>query len=610
MPLIGLYLLAALGVGLALCAPLELGLAAVLGAWMLVPAGLLLPGLFHIFTIDRVVLGAFAVRLVARSGHPGEPQRAAYRLTPLHGAWGLLLVVGYVDGVMLAPGAVRPNLIDWLTFVDAFVLFVSALAVLRTIGVWRVLRIVVVVVTVAAGIGIIERITGHGWANYLTEHVPLSYQSGIIFGLGTRGGVVRSQAASEFALELGWVLAMLLPLMAIAVATWMARHRDWGGRRYLLVLAPAAALTALTFTESRSAEVAVAVAAVVMVAAAGAPRRLTAAVVSAIVIVAFVGLVDPHLIGSPFTAAAHTNSIAGRLQRLPDLFGLVVHRPWTGLGYTGYTSLLQGLDDAYALTYGQLGVIGLLGWVVVLVATFATACRSLRAPRASALRELGAACAVGVVAVAAAAAAYDLTFTEQSMWTLGLLGAVAVALADSAPARPAVGRSPARLVAPLLGTLAGFAALSLAPVGFSETYLVYFVTPTWLAGTTGVSTMAGQTLSGTLCGFLAIPQLRTETATVSCVQPSVEEQYVYPEEIRVRIGGTSASAVDRATDRSFAAFRGLDYPTVAAVGGMQSGKPAWATTAPLSGAVAGGLLALVVPPLRRRPRRGAGQARP
>lgn len=609
MPLPVIYLLTAAGVVIALWAPLEIGFAAVLGAWMLIPSGLILPGLLHIFLVDRLILAAFVLRLVVRAGQPGEPNASAYRLTPLHAAWGVLLLVGYVDGAILSSSSLHYNLDVWLILVDCCVLLVAALAVLRTVGIWRVLRPVTVVVAVAAGIGIIERITGHGWGAYLSEHVPAAYQSSLIFGLASRGGSFRSQGAAAFAVEFGWVLAMLLPIVAVSVSVWIGRHRNWGLRRQVLLLVPVGAAAVIVLSASRSAEIGAAAAIVLLVLIAGAPRRITAAVVA----LALAGLttlaVDPSLIVNPFSTAS-SNSIESRLVRLRFLFGLVRHHAFFGLGYTGFHTVLVGLDDAYAETYGQLGILGLLAFGSVLVTSLALALRTLRTGRRSSERQLGAACVVGIVAAAAAAAGYDLTVTEQSMWTLVILGAVAVVLGEQLPVRQTVPKSPARALLPVAGAAAGALALVLSPVGWSRSYSVYLISPAELAVQAPENNgFLGTVLANTACGYL---DARPATAGTQlyCTQPTLYETGVWQDQVTVQIAGPSARLVAAETRRALGLFQRLHYPTVVADGPAESGRPAWATTAPVSGAAAGFMAALVVPPLRRRrvPTRAAAVA--
>ncbi len=610
MPLIGIYALTATGVLLALLAPLEIAFAAVLGAWLIIPAGLIVPGVLHIFLLDRVVLGAFALRLVLRHRQPGEPTAAAYRPTVLHAAWAVLLLVSFLDGVLLPSGSMHNSIVLWwLTLVDCAVLFVVSLAVLRTVGVWRVLRFLSLVAGVAVGIGVVERITGRGWAAYLSEHIPAQYLSTFVFGLGTRGGAVRVQAASEFALEYGWVLAMLLPLMAVAVVTWVGRYRrhahSWP--RLLLVLLPVGALADVVMTQSRSAEIAAAAGLVLLVVAAGTSKRLAAAVGAAAAIVVAVLVAVPSVFLHSFNTA-NPNSIHSRVARLHILFSLVAHHPFLGVGYTGLTGLI-GLDDGYAITYGQMGILGLLAWLGVLLAAGSVAVRALRAPRSSGLRQLGAACAVGIAAVVVACAAYDLTFTEQSMWTFVLLGALATVLAEQVPARARSVRPVARMLWPVAGAAAGAVVLVMAPVSFARSYSVYLVSPAQLATQSeSLYSWTALELDTTTCGYLEAQPVLPGTA-LNCSRPGDFERSAWQAQVLVEVAGPSPRAVTGEARRALGGFERLRYPKVVPDSSVQSGRPAWATTAPVSGAFAGLVLGMVVPPWRRRRQAAATTAR-
>jgi len=281
------------------------------------------------------------------------------------------------------------------------------------------------------------------------------------------------------------------------------------------------------------------------------------------------------------------------------LFSLVGHHSFLGLGYTGLHGL-NGLDDAYAITYGQLGVVGLLVWLAVLLTSFWAAVRAMRAPRRSQARRLGAATAVGIVAVAAAAAAYDLTFTEQSMWTLVLLGALATYLTEQLPARERRAPSAARLVWPVAGAAAGAAVLALTPLGFSRSFSVYVISPRELA-TQPVSVYGwtAQELDTTLCGYLKA-QPTVPGTTLTCLLPGDVETSVWQAQVTVEVAGPTARAVTAEKRRTLGVFERIGYPMVTPVTAMQSGKPAWAVTAPLSGAFAGAVPALLVPVWRRR----------
>ncbi|HXN60322.1 MAG TPA: O-antigen ligase family protein, partial [Acidimicrobiales bacterium] len=399
MPVLGILLLAAVGVAVVVGAPLEVGFGTVVAFWLLVPGNLVVVGLPHIVLVDRLVLYAFALRLVLRHGQRGEPPGSAFRLTAVHAALAAVLVVGYVDGVVVAQRglSLASDLDTWLYTLDVVVVFVAGLAVIRTVGPRRVVSTIVGVAALSAVIGIIERFTGSGWSNFFFEHVPATYKAPGAGGLQTRAGHVRSQGASQFALEYGWVLTMLLPLTVVTAFRWARGPARLARAAYLL---PVLVAVSVALAASRSAELAVAVGGLLVTVLAGFPRRLITAMAVAAAVVALIAVTDPSLIGASFTSASHTNSISVRLQRLPDVFALVVQRPFTGIGYSGVTSTVPGLDDAYALLYVTVGVIGLAAWVALLVTAGVTSLRSLAAPRNTWMRDLGAATVVGIVAVA------------------------------------------------------------------------------------------------------------------------------------------------------------------------------------------------------------------
>jgi polysaccharide biosynthesis protein PslJ len=614
MPVLGILLLAAVGVAVAVGASLEIGFGAVVAFWLLVPGNLVVVGLPHIVLVDRLVLYAFALRLVLRHGQRGEPPRSAFRFTAVHAALAAVLVVGYVDGVVVAQRglSLASDLDTWLYTLDVVVVFVAGLAVIRTVGPRRVVATIVGVAALSAVVGIIERITGSGWSNFFFEHLSATYRAPGAGALQKRAGHVRSQAASQFALEYGWVLTMLLPLALVTAFRWARGPARLAKAAYLL---PVLMAVSVALAASRSAELAVAVGGLLVTVLAGFPRRFITAMAVAAAVVTLIAVADPSLIGASFTSASHTNSISVRIQRLPDVFALVVHRPFTGIGYSGVSSTVPGLDDAYALLYVTLGVIGLAAWVALLVTAGATSLRSLAAPRNTWMRDLGAANVVGIVTVAVAGAAYDVVATPQSRWTFALLAALAVAVREAVPARAPIPYRPRRnwalrLVLPLAGVGVGCILLSAAPMASSETLDAFAVTPAVLASSSQPPDLyTAKVLIGTLCDYLDSPDRVIPGSTLRCEQLSVSEPSAWPAEAMVRIGAPTPAAVRREYRRSVAGLAPDVLPVVAAQGTVQTGKPAWATTAPLwAGAVGLGLM-LFVPPIRLR-RRGTPVADP
>src|ERR1700722_14724486 len=226
----GDLLLTLVGVLVVLFGSIEVATGCLVAFWLLVPGLLIVPFGPHFLLVDRLVLWVFALRLILRSGRPGEPRGRAFALTPVHGALAALLVTAYTAGVLLAPRSVSlaGDLHAFLYVLDLVILFVVVLAAVRTIGVQRIVDLIAWGVVAAVLIGLIERVTKFSWGQFFFEHVPASYVPGIAPGtLSVRGTAVRSQGAAQFALEYGWVLAMLLPLTVAAVIPWSHGRKPW-----------------------------------------------------------------------------------------------------------------------------------------------------------------------------------------------------------------------------------------------------------------------------------------------------------------------------------------------------------------------------------------------
>jgi hypothetical protein len=395
---------------------------------------------------------------------------------------------------------------------------------------------------------------------------------------------------------------MFLPLALVAALRWASPrlHLRWRRAAYLV---PVALVAGVALTASRSAEVGVAAAAILIVLATGAPRRLTTVVFAGLFFVLLVAFVDGSLIGSPFSAAAHSDSISVRLQRLPTLFALVVHRPFTGLGYSGLFGSLPGLDDAYALLYGTIGVIGLAAWGVMLVTTGATVTRALRARVGSDTRDLGAACLVGIVAVIVAGAAYDLVATPQSQWAFMILAALAVAVAEGAPKRvPARRWWAARATLPVAGVAGGFLLLAAAPVASAQSAAVFLTSPQVIASSQApVDAYTGKVLINTVCGFLTGPGETLPGTTLTCSGLTEVSPGLWPMLAVVRITGPDPASVRAEYAHTLGRFRSVLPAEITRVGAVDSGKPAWATTAPVWMGLTGLVAMFLIPALTRRP---------
>jgi hypothetical protein len=618
----GDLVLTAFGVVVVLAGPLEMALAVLLGFWLLVPGGLIVPHAPHLLLVDRAVLYAFAVRLLARSGLPGEPPGSAYALTPIHAALALYLGVGYANGVLLAPrsASLHNDIDSWLFLLDIAILFVVVLAAARTLGPWRIVRAVAGVLTVAVVIGIVERITGHGWSNYFFEGLPANYLAPGVGALSTRTGGHRAQGAAQFALEYGWVLAMFLP-MAIFYAVRVARRgvtrwrfgsleraSTWLSR--LPMALPVGMVFAVVFSVSRSAEVALA-GAVLLLFLLAFDRRLLGWVALAGTAAIVVVLVDSSLFTSAFSTRSDPASL--RLDRLPILFSLVTHRPFTGLGFNGVSVDSGGLDNSFALTYGQTGVLGIVAWVAVVATSMWVTAKALRAPRHSEVRMLGAACLIGLVGVAVAAATYDLATAPQSSWALVILAAVGASTVERGrlPANPWARRWLPRLCYPLVGVGVGAALLTWAPTSASQTFNILTVAP-WVEfdSASGVDTFQAAALTNTLCPAVTNVDTLAPGTSVTCQQGTNFYPLDFPTIAIVEVRGPTPAAVTAELRRSL----GPIYQVLPIAGGgtetIQTGKPAWATTAPLWIGAVGAAAMFVIPPARPRRRKHRPQAEP
>ena len=600
----GDLLLTLVGVLVVLFASIEVATGCLIAFWLLVPGLLIVPYAPHLLLVDRLVLYVFALRLVLRSGRTGQPNGRAFALTPVHGALAALLITAYTAGVLLAPRSVSlaGDLHAFLYVLDLVILFVVVLAAVRTIGVRRVVDLIVWGVLVAVIVGFVERATKFSWGQFFFKHLPASYTSPIAPGtLSVRGAAVRSQGAAQFALEYGWVLAMMLPLTVAATIRWSHGRESW---RKVMLLLPIAVFVAVVFSGARSAVIAAAVATLLFLIATGGDRRLLRwlGVVAAAALL--VALFDPSLVTAPFTAGSATDPASVRLERLPFLFSLVVHRPFIGLGFNGVSNVFGGVDNGYALMYATIGVVGVTAWVVLLVTSSATTARTLWSPRGTDTRNVGAACLIGVIAVVFAMATYDLVSTLQSQWALVVLAAVGVAAAETVLRPERVRRRWGyRALLPLAGLGVGCLLFVSAPLASSQTFTIVLTAP-WLDFTNGgpVNTYDGTALSNTLCGAVTSPDVVAPGTRVDCLQLGTIEPFAFPAEASVTVSGATPPAVNAEVRHAFDPIASHMQMTGDATQPVQTGRPAWATTAPFWCAVVGLLLMLLVPPvpLRRR----------
>ena len=585
---------AALAVGL----PLAGAFGVLAAVWLLVPPNLIVPHAPHILLVHTVVLYAFCFRLMARRG-PREPSAEAYVPTVVHAGLLALILVLFFEGVIFTPpgGSLTGNLHFWFNDFNLLVLFVVVLAVVRTITLQRAVAIVSAVLCVVVGIGFWEHLTHRGYSAFFFEHLPANYLAPGSAALQARGGHIRSQGAAQFALEYGWVVAMLFPLLVVTVFRWSS-----GGRRWfrLANLLPLLAVVAVTFSGSRSALVA-AVAVLIITVALAANRGMLVWGGLAVLTGVVTAIADPTLITALFSAGK-TDPSSVRTERLGPLFDLAVHHPFTGLGLSGLDRyfVLHGVDNAYAVIYATLGVVGILAWLSLIVMIAVTAGHSLAARRGSFERLVGAACLSGALAAGVAAATYDFVDTAQSTWTLVVLGAFGVVATESAGRRVALHWSPPRLLLPAIGSFVGSTLLVLAPMSSSLSFAVITDAQWVLTSNNAYYDVQGTEMVNTLCPVLTNPDTRLKGTRVRCLQYSRVFELNFPGFAVVQVRGPTPQAVRREAASAFTRIdRQMPLETWP-LGGMATGKPSWARTAPLWGGVAGALVMLLLPKLSRR----------
>ena len=601
---IGVDLLTVAGLLVVLAAPLEVATGTLLLFWLLVPGLLSVPHVAHILYVNRLILYGFAARLLLRSGRRGEPAGAAYALTPMHGVLAAALAVSWVNGVVLAPRhfSLAGDIHGWYSQLDLAVLYVVVLAAVRTLGGWRVVRWLVVGLSLAVAIGLCERATGWGWARFFFEHLPASYQAAGSAPLQTRGGAARSTGAAQFALEYGWVLVALLPLAAVAAGRW-SRARSWSRpwTARLAVFLPLATAVAVFFSGGRSPEVAVGVELLLLALLVGADAQLLRWLLGGLLLAGLALVVHPGLLTRAFTASTDPASV--RLNRLPVLFLTVSGRPYVGNGFEG---TLFGVDNGYVVLYVTMGMAGLLTWCAALVAAAGSSVRAAMGPRRSTSRALGVACLLGVVANAVANAVYDLVNTPQSHWALFVLAAVAVAAAERvAPRRARRRRWLLRALLPAAGVGLGFVVMAAAPVNAAQTLALVSTAP-WVSAESGGPTAgySADVLTDTACGLMTDPLNVLPGTEIHCFAARQFFGAVYPPLIDVLVRGRTPAAVAAEVHHARAVAAPHVFLAGGTVGPPTVGRPALATTAPLTlGAL--GLLLMLAP----GPRLPAGDGR-
>jgi hypothetical protein len=445
--------------------PLPRAFAIAVGAFLLVPSSLVLPNpLTPALTVTRLVLLAFVAGLIRRTRR-GEVATDVWRPGLVHLLAGVYLSIALVDGVALAPGTVNVTTaaLDWLDALDQMVCLLAGLAVfrhLRRTGETRfALQAMGAALMASVIIGIGEHITGGSWSQLLFSAQKSQKSVDAARDLISRDGERRVRGAAQYAIEYGWVCAMLIPALLAGLLRW--------GRRRAWLAAPAVGLVVLAifWSFTRTALPAAALAMVVL-GIASRDRRFVGVAIGALALGAIALAADPHLL-TMLSPSADQGSIDVRAQRLPVVWQAVSARPVTGLGYSGLDYYgVTTTDSSWLLQYAELGVLGLGALIALMGTVFGRCARGL----AAANRDVRLTCAVAVASLTVAIAAgfaYDSLSVLSTARLVWLLAAVGLAAAESVPARQAEPliasrwlRVPAALAA--AGVTAGIASIGLA----------------------------------------------------------------------------------------------------------------------------------------------------
>jgi len=592
VPAVGLLGLAAVAIATVLWARFERATLVVLLGLMVLPTTLPLPLGPRWLAVSRILLWACALGLLRRV-KTGEVDFDCLRPSRVHAALLGFLVCAFLIGVVLIeqPAPRFESGLIWLTLADQGVVLVVVLAAARHLGPWRVARLVVLLGGAIGAIGVSERMLGANWNSFFFEAVGRGFAAGSR-SLEQRGGVTRVRGPSQFALELGWVTATLVPM-----ALLMAAHL----RGLVWRLAPVALALASVWSVSRSATAGLAVGVVVLVLAAR-DSSVTRLVIGATAVAGVAFLLVGSL-SSPFDGA-DADSEESRYRRFAFVAGEVSDRPLVGLGLAGPRALsVLGTDTSYVLFYATIGVVGLCLFLVVLGTALLSVATSLRGPPVTE-RLVGAGALAGMATMAVGTAFFDAFTVPGASRLFWVLTAIGLACADRAPSDtpplgPVRGRELLlRATIPAAGLLLGTVVATVTPAHTTYTAAFDVVGPRLANELTREPTYIGRVLITTTCD--ALRGLGSDGVAVECREP---RRAATVGELRVE--GRDARSVRRKVEEVHERLSTY-LPTlrVAPVGGFTRATPTWASTAPVSLGLLGLAVGMLVPMRRgRRPDR-------
>lgn len=272
------------------------------------------------------------------------------------------------------------------------------------------LRRVVILGAVVAGIGIGEFYTGINITNYI--HIPGLSPATDVFTLLDRNGFNRPSSTAVQPIEFGVVMAMLLPF---ALQQAFDPERTGKIRKWLPV---ALLFFAIPMSLSRSGIVGLAVA-VLFIIPTWPPKRRKPAWIVLLFGVASLKVVAPGLIGTfleyfgGLSGSANSDvSVSTRTADYAAEFKYVIERPFFGRGFgTFMPELYRYTDNTYLLGLVEFGIVGVLALLILYFAGMHCAAAGRHLTTDQRQRELGQALIAAFWVALVSGATFDaLTF--------------------------------------------------------------------------------------------------------------------------------------------------------------------------------------------------------
>jgi hypothetical protein len=543
---------------------------------------------------SRLMLWTYAVCLFLRAWR-GDLPLSLLRPTKVHLVFVFFIAIAFLDGIVLGlqPNPRFESFLGWLTLADQFLVFVVAVAMVRAFGAWWIAKVVAVLALVLGLIAVAERYLHFNWNHFFF----LGTHSRLLAGsarLSFRGGEIRVRGPSQFALEFGWVCALLIPLALVVVS----RSRSW-----LVRLLPGLLTLAAVLSISRSALLGIVVG-LAAVTFAARDRRVTAIVLVGAA-AAFVMVLQSSSLTRPFDRAS-VDSADSRVRRIATITQDVAGRPLLGLGLAAPRARgIGGTDTSYVLLYAQLGVIGIAAFGVLLLTSFITVAGSVRGPP-SRDRSLGAATVATVAVGLIAAASFDhftIAGSTRVFWLAIGMGVVLNERRVAATSGPPLAVPALRRLVARSGLVVGALAVGIVLSHAVPEHVVWTaefdtVAPGFTQSVDADPAFIGRVLIDTTC--VVVNGTEDLGATVACRQPREA-----PTIGEMRIEGSDSASVHAAVQLVRRRVQALLPQTrIFVAEPFIRGRPTWARTAPVWMGMAGLALAVLAP--RRRARRAGG----